>query len=167
MTPATLLWTDPPYGTDSVQIGSVSSYRDPRREEATKLTVSTMHEWARNGSMAPDAVYVVCLDDRTIHQVVCGLGELGFNHHGDIIWESHLGRPRTTWWPRRHATMATFTFRSAPTRFDPAALPRTERLAPKTGYRGDKALGSVCGTTPCLTPTLSVAAIRIRSLSPS
>jgi DNA modification methylase len=138
---ARLMWTDPPYGTGKIQSGSDGSWTDASRKDATNLVVTIVNQ--STARMSDDAVYVICLDDRIIHQVVTRLCESGFQHHGDVIWESHLGRPRTTWWPRRHSVMATFTFGDTPGNFDPTAIPRTKRLAPKANYTGDKPSGSV------------------------
>jgi 16S rRNA G966 N2-methylase RsmD len=135
----TLLWTDPPYGTDKIQRLADGRYRDPNKTLAAQLAISVIA--SSRPFLTSSAVIVVCLDDRAIHQTVAGLCDLGFDHLGDIVNESGLGRPRTDWWPRRHVTLATFALGPNP-QWDKNAVPRIARQAPKPGYPADRIAGS-------------------------
>jgi DNA methylase len=137
-----LMWTDPPFGTGSTQAGQTHKYRDPSVEAAVELAVSVIAEFV--DLMDDQATFCVCMDDRAIHHVVSDLvRKVGLVHEGDICSESGLGRPRTSWWPRRHVTIATFT-KSGIGRalFDPSAVPLVARQAPKLGYPDTRLAGS-------------------------
>lgn len=121
-----LLWTDPPFGTGKTWTEEEGSYKDTDVEGAISLTIDVVTKW--RPMMLPDAVVCICLDDRTIHDVVYLLKkEHGFFLRGEIIWTFGLGRPRTSWWPRRHNTIATFTLSPESGRFDHSTVPREPR----------------------------------------
>lgn len=130
-----LMWTDPPYGTKKVQSQGGKSYKDYGTAD---LTLSALRAWDQK--MHANATICICMDYRLIHQVIAGFG---WQFRGEIIWTFGLGRPRTSWWPNRHNTVATFTRTMDSGLFDSSAVPRERRLAPKDGYQSDKPSGSV------------------------
>lgn len=140
--PIKLVWTDPPFGTGKKQAQGENEFLDVNRREAMRLTTDAV--WNMLDCMTSDGVICICADDRIIHHIV-GMFEndLALFHQGDVIWTFGLGRPRTSWWPRRHNTIATFTMQPTLPAFDASAIPREIRKAPKAGYEGDKAAGSV------------------------
>lgn len=144
-----LLWTDPPFGTGKTWTEEEGSYKDTDVEGAISLTIDVVTKW--RPMMLPDAAVCICLDDRTIHDVVYLLKkEHGFFFRGEIIWTFGLGRPRTSWWPRRHNTIATFTLSPDSGRFDHSTVPREprhEKHVPTLRYPETKPCGSVWNKT--------------------
>lgn len=144
-----LLWTDPPFGTNKTWTGEEGSYDDPNIEEAIELVMGVMKVWLP--SMDPEGVVCVCLDDRTVHDVIVRLKkECGLHHRGDLIWKFGLGRPRTSWWARRHNTIATFTLSPESGLFDHSTIPREPRHEGHVAserYPSDKPVGSVWDKT--------------------
>lgn len=136
-----LLWTDPPFGTNKKMSQGGKSYRDWGVDVAVRACVSAVRNVLP--LMDDDGVVCICSDYRSIHRMVVGLEDLGLTYRGDIVWTFGLGRPRTSWWPVRHNTVATFTVSDTLPPFDQNAVPRERRLAPKKGYPDDKAAGSV------------------------
>lgn len=130
-----LMWTDPPYGTQKVQAQGGKSYKDYGTADSI---LHMLDVW--NPKLHQDATVAICLDYRLVHEVIVGTSLV---HRGDVIWTFGLGRPRTSWWPNRHNTVATFTKSQTSGLFDPSAIPRERRLAPKEGYTDDKCAGSV------------------------
>lgn len=130
-----LLWTDPPYGTNKVQEQGGKSYKDYGTADGI---LSMLEVW--EPKLHVDATVAICLDYRLVHEVIVGTSLV---HRGDVIWTFGLGRPRTSWWPNRHNTVATFTRTQTGGLFDPSAVPKERRLAPKEGYEDDKPAGSV------------------------
>lgn len=144
-----LLWTDPPFGTNKTWTGEEGSYADPNIEDAIELIMGVMSVWLP--SMDPEGVVCVCLDDRTVHDVIVRLKkEHGLFHRGDVIWQFGLGRPRTSWWARRHNTIATFTLSPESGLFDHSTIPREPRYEGHVAserYPSDKPVGSVWNKT--------------------
>lgn len=132
-----LLWTDPPYGTGNQQSQPAGSYHDPAD---TGYVIDGLAAWLPH--LHADAVVAVICDYRLTRDLLNVCHELGFVHRGDVVWTFGLGRPRTSWWPVRHNTIHTFT-RPDTGPFDPSAVPRERRLAPKPGYPDDRPAGSV------------------------
>ncbi len=139
--PIKLLWTDPPFGTGKTQRQGGAHYLDTDKYLARVSTVSAIRNASR--CFSDDTVVCVCADDRILPHVTVALENMGLHHQGDIIWTFGLGRPRSTWWPRRHNTVATFTVTQKPPKFNADAVPRERRLAPKPGYPDDRPAGSV------------------------
>lgn len=137
-----LVWTDPPFGTAKIQRGRTDVYRDVTPDESVELTVGAI----RNIPLAWNSVVCVCSDYRSIHHIIVELSK-NLHFQGEIIWTFGLGRPRTSWWPVRHNTIATFTVDPATPWFDPDAVPREPRKAKKAGYPDDKPAGSVWDRT--------------------
>ena len=134
-----LLWTDPPFGTGKRQAdgGGGGGYMDVAD---TGYVLDGLRAWLP--AMACDGVVVVCVDYRLTADVVMAMRGEGWEYMGEIIWEFGLGRPRTTWWPVRHANLLTFR-KSSSAPFDASAVPRVKRLAPGKGYGDDRPAGSV------------------------
>jgi len=139
--PVDLVWTDPPFGTGKKQAQRGNSYQDGTPDEAVEMVVSALDRI----DLAPQAVICVCADYRIIHDVVVRLSSK-FTFMGEVIWTFGLGRPRMSWWPNRHNTIATFAAGDSPW-FDPAAIPTEIRKAPKAGYPDTKPAGSVWDKT--------------------
>lgn len=135
---AMLLWTDPPYGTGDVQEGRAGKFDDPAD---IGYVLEAIDAWLP--LMADQAVLAVCCDYRLASTLTEHVKGKGWWYRGEVIWEFGLGRPRTSWWPVRHNNVLTFTRRAFSGKFDKEAVPRAKRLAPKKGYEGDKAAGSV------------------------
>ena len=139
--PVDLIWTDPPFGTNKKQSQRGNSYLDVSVEEAVELTCAAV----RNVTLKDTSVVCVCADYRIIHDVIVELSN-DFIFRGEIIWTFGLGRPRLSWWPVRHNTIATFAV-SELAKFDSAAIPLEPRRAPKPGYPDTKPAGSVWDKT--------------------
>jgi len=137
-----LLWTDPPYGTGKVRRGEVAEYVD---HSDTQYVLDGIGAWLP--SVTDDGTVVVCCDYRLAPNMAQFMVGEGWSYRGEVIWEFGLGRPRTSWWPVRHNNLLTFTRTPKSGLFDKGAIPRTRRLAPKKGYEGDKAAGSVWNYT--------------------
>ena len=136
-----LLWTDIPFGTGKIMQRGENSYEDHSDIEYVLLA---LQQWASR--MDDDGTIVICCDYRASFDVKLALSREPFprwKYRGEIIWEFGLGRPRLSWWPVRHNNLLTFTRTEHSGMFDPAAVPRTKRLAPKPGYPDDKPAGSV------------------------
>jgi len=133
-----LIWTDPPFGTGKVQRQGGVEYQD---FSDTDYVLDGLGAWVPK--LHADGTMVVLADYRLIHDVAAYLRMMGLVLRGEVIWEFGLGRPRTSWWPNRHNTMLTFTRTETSGLFDPTAIPRVKRLAPKPGYADDKPSGSV------------------------
>ena len=133
---ASLILTDPPYGTGKVQRSKSRGYKDGAD---TSKTVQTLKMWV--SALCDSGAMVVICDYRMAADVIVGLRETPLEYMGEIVWEFGLGRPRTSWWPVRHNNCLTFSMPSA--KFNSDAIPRHKRLAPKAGYGDDKPAGSV------------------------
>lgn len=140
--PIMLLWTDPPYGTGKTQKQGNSQYYDPAD---TTNTCETIKKWLP--AMDPNGTVVICCDYRLAPHITQTLINAEWCYRGEIIWEFGLGRPRTTWWPVRHNNLLTFTQTETSGIFNPDAVPRQKRLAPKPGYPDDKPAGSTWNYT--------------------
>lgn len=138
--PIRLVWTDPPFGTGKTQRQTNFSFVDPLQDEAIDITIRAIENIYQ--FLTPDATVCILADYRIIHDIIYELKRDKLYFQGEVIWEFGLGRPRTSWWPNRHNTIATFT-KSPSGLFDPDAIPRSKRLAPKAGYPEDKPSGSV------------------------
>ena len=139
--PVDLVWTDPPFGTNKKQAQGGRSYLDVSTGEAVALTCAAV----RNISLKQTSVVCVCADYRIIHDVIVDLRrDLLFM--GEIIWTFGLGRPRSSWWPVRHNTIATFAV-SDEAKFDHSSLPRVPRVVDSPGYPSTKPIGSVWNKT--------------------
>lgn len=137
---AKLIFTDPPFGTGKKQELGDASYID----EASHTEVLRDLGFAVDNFLDDGGTLAVLCDYRLAYYVVPHM----MNHHrmdlrGEVIWEFGLGRPRTDWWPNRHNHILTFTKRGQKGIFNPEAMPREKRLAPKKGYPDDKPAGSV------------------------
>jgi len=135
--PIMLLWTDPPYGTGKTQTQGNNNYYDPKD---IRQTCKAITKWLP--AMAPNGTVVICCDYRLASHITQTVIEAQWCYRGEIIWEFGLGRPRTTWWPVRHNNLLTFTKTHTSGIFNPEAVPRQKRLAPKPGYPTDKPAGS-------------------------
>lgn len=143
--PIKLVWTDPPFGTGKTQDSSSGyRYRDGSPAVSAALTIGAIEKL--EPFLTHDAVVCVLADYRVIHTVIVELSEWLY-FQGEVIWTFGLGRPRNSWWPNRHNTIATFTASYTLPRFNAEAIPRERRKAPKAGYEGDKPAGSVWDKT--------------------
>lgn len=142
MDPIKLLWTDPPYGTGKKQKQTTFHYQDPSHPDYINRAIS---KWLPY--MDVDGTVCICLDYRFAASALRSMLDMRWVHRGDIIWEFGLGRPRTSWWPNRHNTIMTFTLDKNSGLFNPKAIPKERRLAPKPGYPDDKPAGSVWNFT--------------------
>lgn len=138
----TLLWTDAPFGTGQRQSGTTTSYFDPANPAHVCEAIVA---WLP--LMADDGTVAVCCDYRLAPHVTRSIVDAGWCYRGEVIWTFGLGRPRTSWWPVRHNNIVTFTKGAEGGLFDPSAVPRARRLAPKPGYPDDKPAGSVWDLT--------------------
>lgn len=136
-----LVWTDPPFGTGKTQTQRGQSYDDVSPGEAVDLTERAIERIIP--FMRSDGVVCICADYRIIHDVIVRVGSDYLYFAGEVIWTFGLGRPRSSWWPNRHNTIATFTVNQKCPPFDASAVPREIRKAPKPGYEDDKPAGSV------------------------
>src|ERR1039458_10321300 len=134
-----LLWTDPPYCTGKRKSRAGLSYPDPADPERI---VEALNLWLP--AMDCDGTVCVCVD---CHAAPGIAGALGWTYRGEIVWEFHLGRPRTSWWPVRHNNIMTFTRTDDSGLFDATAVPRTKRAAKSPGYPDDRPIGSVWNVT--------------------
>jgi DNA modification methylase len=135
---ANLLWTDPPFGTGKTRTEAGVSYEDPTSDKAIAVGLHGI----RGVGLAPDATVCVCADYRIVHDIIVELKKT-LTFQGEIIWTFGLGRSRSTWWPNRHNTIATFTADPDNYKFNPDAIPRTTRLVARSGYPDTKPDGSV------------------------
>jgi hypothetical protein len=133
-----LLWTNPPYGTGKVQRQGDHRFKD---QTDTGYVLAAVTSWLPQ--MHPEGTVVVCCDYRLAPEMVMATKRAGWCYRGEVIWEFGLGRPRSSWWPVRHNNLLTFTRTETSGKFDPDAVPRAKRLAPKPGYAADKPAGSV------------------------
>lgn len=137
-----LLWTDPPYGTAKLRKLDDNQYHDPNPKKALEDTVNAV----RHVNFSDEAVLCICADYRIIHDVIVDLSR-DFIFRGEIVWSFGLGRARTTWWPVRHNTIATFSVGHNPI-FNHDMVPEQPRKAKKPGYMSDmKRAGSVWDKT--------------------
>jgi DNA modification methylase len=141
-----LIWTDPPFGTDSYQVtySTGKKYRDTNVESVVEL-LSRVGKQAKR-ILTNDGVLAICLDYRAVHQTYCALLEQGLVPHGEIIWTFGLGRGATKWWANKHNTIIMFSKSGTP-RFYEDRVPTTYRKAPKRGYEGGKKVTSVWDIT--------------------
>lgn len=141
---AELIFTDPPFGTGKVQSNGSAYYMDELEHDDVLKDLG----YAADNFMADDGTMVIVCDYRLAYYVVPHLlNNHDLNLRGEIIWEFGLGRPRTDWWPNRHNHLLTFTKKGHRGKFNPSAMPRERRLAPKKGYPDDKPAGSVWNYT--------------------
>lgn len=138
ISPATLLWTDPPFGTGKRQTQGENSYFDAADVNQTCINIT---RWIP--CLSEDATIVICCDYRLAAKITTTIVDEGWKYRGEIIWTFGLGRPRNSWWPVRHNNILTFTKTERSGIFNADAIPREPRLAPKAGYPDDKAAGSV------------------------
>lgn len=141
-----LIWTDPPFGTDSFQriVSTGLAYRD----STVDTTVQQMEELAHQSArvLSEDGVLAVCLDYRAIHESCSVISQI-LDFRGEVIWSFGLGRPSTTWWSNKHNTIALFCRRGSTPRFHYDRVPTTIRKAPKDGYANTKKVASVWDLT--------------------
>lgn len=141
---AELIFTDPPFGTGKVQSNGSAYYMDELEHDEVLKDLG----YAADNFMADNGTMVIVCDYRLAYYVVPHLlNNHDLNLRGEIIWEFGLGRPRNDWWPNRHNHLLTFTKKGHHGKFDPSAVPRERRLAPKKGYPDDKPAGSVWNYT--------------------
>lgn len=141
-----LIWTDPPFGTNSVQrIESTSKYyKDLSVEQVIDLLTAVGK--AAFEALTDTGVFAVCLDYRSVHQVYCKMLEIGFIPQNEIIWTFGLGRGASKWWANKHNTILLFSKSSNPL-FQSDFVPFVERKWPKKGYEGAKKVSSVWDIT--------------------
>lgn len=135
-----LIWTDPPFGTGTVQRNVTTSlkYKDGSVDEVLSLIDGLGDSASR--VLTQDGVLAVCLDYRAVHPAWNVLSNY-LVPCGEIIWSFGLGRPATNWWANKHNTILLFS-RNVP-RFHYDAVPTVSRKAPKAGYGSEKKVASV------------------------
>ena len=130
-----LIWTDPPFGTDTTQ-SLKHAYRDGTVEDTVRFMRALGVEAER--VLTDDGVLALCLDYRAIHQAVVAIQESGLTFHGEIIWSFAQGRAATKWWANKHNTVALFD-RNYGGRFHTDKVPTVNRAAgPTTRKYKDK-----------------------------
>ncbi len=137
---ATLIWTDPPFGTGSKQSLASTwtgterlSYLDPEPKKALELIEQVLVEAHR--VLADDGTLALLLDWRCIHEAIVIAKQVGFKHEGEIIYHFELGGTTKKWWTNKHNTIALFSH-GAP-KFDHSQVPETIRRAPRGAHQSE------------------------------
>ena len=126
-----LIWTDPPFGTGQLQVGSAHSYRDGTVADTLALIDQLGASAAR--ILNPSGVLAVCLDYRAVHEAYAILKSSGLHYQREIIWHFELGATSRKWWTNKHNTILLFS-RNETAAFDHDAVPTVLRKEPKGKY---------------------------------
>ena len=126
-----LIWTDPPFGTDQLQVGSEHSYRDGTVADTLALIDQLGASAAR--ILNPSGVLAVCLDYRAVHEAH-GILSRYLEPQGEIIWHFELGGVARKWWTNKHNTILLFSRGDDP-QFDLDAVPTTLRRVKRGEYQ--------------------------------
>lgn len=151
---AAMMWTDPPYATGKRQTHHRSGHGYRDSVEQVPDTIDALIAWLP--FLRPGGVACIITDHRLSWRVAHAMDQHGWGITAEIIWEFHLGQPRTTWWPVRHNTIGVYVRHGDTPQWDPTAVPRVPRSGPpvvrrkgKTyHYPADRPAGSVWDITP-------------------
>jgi len=140
-----LLLSDPPWGAGEQNTESEFTYSDEPEDMPGHIDRLTAYN-----KRCVDTAAIFC-DKRSLHlwhaALLRDVSEGNIQH---VVLESAIGNYKRTRWPQKHYYMIIAHYRE-PVYFDFAALPETDRRAPKKGYNGlmRKTNGVVQATMSC------------------